>query len=160
MDRPKRRLNAEQEATFPNLREGAYQVTSDADWTYNCVAHAAGKNDLPWWPVEEGVEGVFWPDSVERAETVDAFVAAFRSIGYRPCEGPQDGSGFIAGCEKVAIYVDAEGVPTHTARQTEGGRWASKLGEWEDIEHDAPEDLAGGRDDRPGYGKPVKYLIR
>ncbi len=30
----------------------------------------------------------------------------------------------------------------------------------EDIEHETPEDLAGGGDGRPGYGKPVKYLIR
>jgi hypothetical protein len=53
-----------------------------------------------------------------------------------------------------------KGPPSHTAKQTEGGRWTSKLGECEDIEHEAPENLAGDPDGRPGYGKPVKYLIR
>jgi len=160
MDRLKRRLSDEQMAVFPNLREGAYEVTSDADWAYNCVAHAVGKKDLPWWPVEADTEGVFWPAGVDRAETANAFAAAFCSVGYRPCEGSEDGPGFIAGFEKVAIYVDAEGAPSHTAKQTEGGRWTSKLGEWEDIEHDALEDLAGGPDGRLGYGQPGKYLIR
>jgi hypothetical protein len=160
MDRPKRYLSDEREAAFPKLRKNAYEVTSDADWAYNCVAHAAGKNDLPWWPAAEDAEGIFWPSGVDRAETVDAFVAAFRTVGYRPCEGSEDGPGFIVGFEKVVIYVDTEGVPSHTAKQTQGGRWTSKLGEWEDIEHDFLENLAAGPDGRRGYGKPVKYLIR
>jgi hypothetical protein len=111
MDRPKRYLSDEQEAAFPHLRKDVYEVTSDADWAYNCVAHAAGKTDLPWWPVEEDTEGIFWPAGVDRAETADAFVAAFRTVGYRPCEGPEDGLGFIVGFEKVVLYVDAEGAP-------------------------------------------------
>ncbi len=110
--------------------------------------------------MEEGTEGVFWPAGVDRVETVDAFAAAFCTEGYRPCEASEDGPGFIDGFEKVVIYVDAEGTPSHAAKQTEGGRWTSKLGEWEDIEHQTLEDLTGGADGRPGYGKPVKYLIR
>ena len=134
-------------------------MTSEADSAYNCVAHAAGKKDLPWWPMEEGVEGVFWPDGVDRAETVDAFVAAFRSIGYRPCEASQDGSGFIAGYEKVAIYVDAEGTPTQPRGRPKAadGPANSANGKTSNTTLRRPRRRQGGR---PGYGKPVKYLIR
>jgi hypothetical protein len=34
------------------------------------------------------------------------------------------------------LFVDARGVPTHAARLLPSGLWTSKLGEWEDIEHD------------------------
>jgi hypothetical protein len=38
--------------------------------------------------------------------------------------------------EKIAIFADATGSPTHAARQLTSGRWTSKLGEAEDIEHE------------------------
>jgi hypothetical protein len=46
-----------------------------------------------------------------------------------------------AGYEKVALFA-LLGKPKHAARQLPGGRWTSKLGEWEDIEH-ALHDLTG-----------------
>jgi len=45
-------------------------------------------------------------------------------------------------------------VPTHAARQLENGRWTSKLGELEDIEHDLHH-LASG-----AYGAVVQILKR
>ena len=54
--------------------------------------------------------------------------------GYAPIgeDGPlQDGY------EKIAIYA-LDGEPTHAARQLDTGRWTSKLGKHEDIEHDTP----------------------
>ena len=54
-------LSPEKEAPFPNLRRENYRVTSEADWKYNCIAHAAGKDDAPWWPAVEGTEGVSGP---------------------------------------------------------------------------------------------------
>ena len=33
---------------------------------------------------------------------------------------------------------------THAARQLPTGKWTSKLGKGKDIEHDTPEDVAGG----------------
>ena len=59
------------------------------------------------------------------------------------------------GYEKIAIYVDRRGLPLHAARQLESGRWTSKMGELEDIEHDTLDALEG-----PKYGKPVRYLRR
>jgi hypothetical protein len=37
--------------------------------------------------------------------------------------------------EKVALFADAQGKPTHAARQLSSGRWTSKLGKKEDLEH-------------------------
>jgi hypothetical protein len=42
----------------------------------------------------------------------------------------------------VALYADGQGVPLHAARQWPDGRWTSKLGAMEDIEH-ALQDLVG-----------------
>ena len=39
--------------------------------------------------------------------------------------------------------------------QTPGGKWSSKLGKAEDIEHDTPDDVAGGI-----YGEVVQILKR
>ena len=38
------------------------------------------------------------------------------------------------GFEKVALYA-LGGVPKHAARQLSSGRWSSKLGDLEDVEH-------------------------
>jgi len=45
--------------------------------------------------------------------------------------------------EKVALYGSFL-FYTHAARQLPDGRWTSKLGRLEDIEHDTPDDVAGG----------------
>lgn len=58
------------------------------------------------------------------------------------------------GYEKVALYVDHDGKPTHAARQLPTGRWTSKLGKIEDIEHEL-EGIAGSV-----YGSVAKILKR
>jgi hypothetical protein len=68
---------------------------------------------------------------VPREETLAAFVACFALQGYILCENAECEPGF----EKVALFADAGGVPTHAALQLPGGAWSSKLGELEDIEH-------------------------
>lgn len=64
-----------------------------------------------------------------------------------------------AGIEKIAIYVDANGVPTHAARQLADGTWTSKLGEWEDIQHKTLEAMEDSRGLGLGYGK-VKLILK
>ncbi|MCG8587287.1 MAG: hypothetical protein MI757_21490 [Pirellulales bacterium] len=44
---------------------------------------------------------------------------------------------------------------THAARQLPDGRWTSKLGKAEDIEHDSANDVAGGL-----YGEVVEFMKR
>jgi len=128
-------------------------VTSDEDLVYNCIAHAAGKTDAWWWPEEHETEGVYWPAGVSREESLDSFVSAFGTLGYLPCTGTELEVAF----EKVAIYANAQGKPTHAARQLPSGAWTSKLGEWEDIEHNTLADLEGVD---PGYGKVAHVLKR
>ncbi len=44
---------------------------------------------------------------------------------------------------------------THAVRQLANGKWTSKLGKAEDIEHDSPDDIAGGL-----YGEVVQFMRR
>lgn len=143
-------LSPERESFFPSLRKEGYRVTSAEDDDYNCIAWAADRKNARWWPVE-GVEGVFWPEGVPLEETVDSFVLAYGTEGYEPCDSAEVEFGY----EKIAIYADENGVPCHAARQTATGIWTSKLGGWEDIEHDTLSGVAGKE-----YGHPVRFLKR
>ena len=58
------------------------------------------------------------------------------------------------GCEKIVIY-GAHGEWEHVARLIDAGKWTSKMGPDEDIEHDCPEDLAGG-----AFGSVVRVMRR
>jgi hypothetical protein len=79
---------------------------------------------------------------------------AFQGLGYSPCPNGDLEPDFL----KVAIYATASrGVltPTHAARQLPDGRWASKLGAFEDIEHKHAESVNG-----PLYGRVCEYMKR
>lgn len=71
--------------------------------------------------------------------TLDAFIQAFQSIGYEVGASDNLESGF----QKIAIYSDSTGKPTHAARQLLKRKWTSKLGQDEDIEHEILEGLVG-----------------
>lgn len=133
---------------FPRLQSAYFQVTSPRADVYNCIAWAAGDTTNWWWPDEP--DKAHWPDGVARAETLEAFREAFATLGYVVCEGAELAPGF----EKVALFADAKGVPKHAARQLPGGRWTSKLGLLEDIEH-ALHDLTG-----TAYGSVVLVMRR
>lgn len=135
-------LSFVQEAHFPNLDRQSYHVTSPRTGSYNCIAFAAGKSDNWWWPVGRAT---LWPVAT-KALTLGTFVQAYQSLGYEIC--PKQSVTGEQGVDRVAIYVDATGVPTHAARQLAGGKWTSKLGAWEDIQHDTLEALS----DRDGLG--------
>src|SRR5579863_3620314 len=132
---------------FPAL-QGECAVTSSDSENYSCIAWAAGDVTRWWWPIDG-----YWPQGVERRRTVECFVAAFRTLGYEPCEDDAVELGY----EKVAIYADRLDRPTHMARQLGSGWWTSKLGECADVTHR----LAGL--EGPGlvnYGRTVKVLRR
>ena len=52
-------------------------------------------------------------------------------------------TGLESGFVKVALY-GSNLFYTHAARQLPNGKWTSKLGRGEDIEHDSPDDVAAG----------------
>lgn len=123
------------EDVFPGLRGQSYQVKSPRDQSYNCIAFAAGDDRKWWWPDATGED--HWPSGVARVETIDAFQDAFATLGYVVCDNDQLESGY----EKIALFAVAD-VPKHASRQLPSGRWGSKLGPSEDIEH-ALHDLSG-----------------
>jgi hypothetical protein len=133
---------------FPRLQADTFHVTSPRDRAYNCVAWAAGVTDAWWWPIGEEWEP-FWPDGVPREVTIEAFRLAFGALRYVPAESPH----LQEGVEKVAIFAEVTR-PTHAARQLSNGRWTSKLGKGEDIEHEL-HDLEGDI-----YGTVVLVLQR
>ncbi len=135
---------------LPNLEQSNHQITSPPDYSYNCIAWAAGEDDRWWWP-DLPPDTYYWPEDVPRAVTIDAFVQAFKTKNYKVCE---DGN-LVEGIEKIALYVDANDKPTHMARQLPSGRWTSKCGSWCDISHEDPEVVADGT-----YGKVGAYLYR
>ena len=83
-----------------------------------------------WWPDRLGQ--YFWPANVPRRRTLSAFVQAYGQRGYEQCGS----DAFEPEFEKIALFADSDGLPTHAARQLPTGRWTSKLGRLEDIEHD------------------------
>jgi hypothetical protein len=123
------------EVVLPGLAGTNYHVTSPADDDYNCIAWAATETNRWWWPDPLGAG--YWPEGIARAETQESFVAAYATVGFTPAADDS----LQPGVEKIAVYVK-DGKPTHAARQLPSGRWTSKLGRAEDIEHDLPA-LAG-----------------
>jgi hypothetical protein len=135
---------------FPLLARAGYQITSPRNEDYNCIAWAAGDDKICWWPVPLHVKDVFWPAGATRAETLGAFREAFATLSYVECDAADMEPDF----EKIALFADANGMPLHAARQLPEGRWTSKLGELEDIEH-ALHDLEG-----EAYGTVVLLMKR
>jgi hypothetical protein len=114
---------------FPKLTTDSFDLTSPKDGDYNCIAWAAGENDRKWWP-DKGGDG-YWPPGIPRAETMDAFIAAYATLGYECCESDELEAEF----EKIAIFAKPSGKPAHAARQLPDGGWTSKLGDEQDIRH-------------------------
>ncbi len=121
------------EESFPPLQDGDYSVTSEPNPEYNCVAWAMGESDR-WW---SHTQGYYWPDA-NRTDDVEGLVTILSRLGYETCESVALEDGY----DKIAIF-EISGAWTHAARQLPNGRWTSKLGVNEDIEHPKPDSLAG-----------------
>jgi len=124
------------EELFPNL-PGRYRLTSRATNSYNSIAWAVGEQNRYWWP--DSFYIYHWPDDVQREETLESFTQVFCSLGYEICNRRS----YERGYEKIAIYVDLNGKPTHVARQLRTGKWTSKIDDYEDIEHNSLDGLEG-----------------
>jgi hypothetical protein len=147
------------ERRFDKLAAAGYEKTSEptghppADGAYNCIAWAASDTHHFWWPQPD----LDWPFWSRRVETIEAFVIAFRWLGYFRCDTSRVEFWF----EKVALYADGNS-PKHMARQLRDGTWSSKCGGAEDITHftlDALESY-GPHPTKGHYGCPVLYLKR
>jgi len=116
---------------FPGLQTTPFRLTSAADRDYNCIGWAANDAIKWWWP-EGDAPTIYWPPNAPHELTIEAFTFVFAMLGYAAESDELLESGF----EKVALFADAEELPTHAARQLSTGRWTSKLGLAEDIEHE------------------------
>lgn len=125
------------EMAFPGLARGGYRITSPADPDYNCLAWAMADASKWWWPGPD-IDTEYWPPGIPRETTLDAFRVVFVLLGYVECAEEEAEAGF----EKVAVFTVGQSKPTHAARQLPTGRWTSKLGRMEDIEHSL-RDLEG-----------------
>jgi hypothetical protein len=130
---------------FPRLNEENHRETSPPDVQYICIAWCAGDTGRWWQP------GSYWPTETSKDDCgIATLIEAFRELGYQ--EGADDN--LESGFEKVALYGSGL-FYTHAARQLPSGKWTSKLGKSEDIEHDSPDDVAGGV-----YGAVVEIMKR
>lgn len=137
---------------LPNLTPENCEIKSKASRIYNCIAWAARENFRWWWPDPHGL--YYWPVGIPRTVTVEVFVRAYGTLGFRLCF---DG-GLEEGIEKIVLFGMGEQgaeVPTHAALQLRSGLWTSKLGVFEDINHTTPEAVSG-----PAYGRVICYLSR
>jgi len=121
---------------FPRLTSNNHRITSSATPDYNCIAWAA-EDVAHWWQ-----PGEYWLPPTWPAEDcgLQAVIVAFRSLGYEDCGLESE---LELEYRKIAIYGFPDAY-SHAARQLPSGKWTSKLGKGEDIEHDSPDDVAGG----------------
>lgn len=116
------------EEVFPNLAASGFETKSEATSDYNCIAFSVGVSDDWWWPTEPYT----WPTGIPRERTLASFQLMYEQVyGYEVCDSIE----LEEGMEKVAIYTNAANLPTHAALQLSNGKWKSKLGNFEDIEH-------------------------
>jgi hypothetical protein len=131
---------------FPRLTSHNHRLTSPASMEYNCIAWSAGDVEHWWQP------GVYWPIPAHSEDYgIGVLEQLFKSLGYEDCG--LDAS-LEPAFEKVALFGQSL-YYTHASRQLPNGKWTSKLGKAEDIEHDTPHDVAGGI-----YGEVVQIMKR
>ncbi|MGH7812554.1 MAG: DUF7689 domain-containing protein [Candidatus Binataceae bacterium] len=139
---------------FPKLADN-WKLTSSFDPRYNCLAFAVGDTQR-WWEYgatdELGVR-THWPNGLTESEKLSDWIAALKTLRF---ELADDGS-VEPGYEKLALYRKKE-TATHAARQLSTGRWTSKLGRFEDIEHDTPDELTGNS--LEAYGAIAQFMKR
>jgi hypothetical protein len=129
---------------FPNLTYWNSKQTSKASRIYNCITWALGMNNCWIWP--DSVYDIYtWPYNLPRVLNKTIFIKLFGHYEYKII--PDMDISIQEHIQKIAIYANTLGLPTHAARQLRNGYWTSKLGIDMDIEHDTLEVLEG-----PAYG--------
>lgn len=140
-------VNERIRADFPNIGDTA-RITSPETNDYNCVAWAIGITD-EWW--EGGnPDFYYWPPGIPTTHELGSVIAALEVAGFKRCEGCELEPGF----DKIAVCEGHDGEYSHVSKLLSSGKWSSKLGVNEDIEHDR-DALLGP----PGkYGKPYGVI--
>lgn len=128
---------------FPNLIQGEnFEYTSQHTDEYNCVAWATEITNK-WIQFIYDEHGNYDINAVR-------YIRYFSELGFVETENIA-----VENAVKIAIYADSDNNFTHVARQLRSGKWTSKIGDWEDIEHRDLQDIAGG-----AYGKPIILMVK
>lgn len=129
--------HAEMIMRWPKLTLDNYRTTSQATARYNCLAFVNG-DERHWWDLDHGGR-YFWPDSIPKDWTKSSFMKLFISNGYVTGSSHTHENGK----QKIAIYVNLDDLqPSHVAISN-GTTWKSKLGAWQDVEHDSLDVFEG-----------------
>lgn len=142
---------------FPKLKtDTEFKVTSKEDERYNCIAWAYNINNRWMWPNTGDcpfIDGVhYWPSNEIMEPTVENFIKAFRLKGYEVCDNFRHEEGY----QKVALYaIPGTNICTHASRELANGKWTSKLGQIQDIQHGDPTTI-----ENDGYGKVCCIMKR
>ena len=123
---------------WPNLSKEHFEFTSLKTISYNCLAWATG-NNRNWMDMY-----VFQARYDLDMDTLDHSAEGYASFlqqhfGFERC----DNGDFEKGMEKIALFEDNNKEWSHASRLLENGKWTSKMGRWEDIEHASLEVLQG-----------------
>lgn len=135
---------------WPNLKDGTFEKTSDEGIYQNCVGFVVG--------IRRWIDSYsqFWPDDLETGDTPEHYAAFFKKHGFEICA---DGS-LENGTEKLAIYAKGHKYSSqkefkHVAIQQNDGKWKSKMGKLEDIEHPTTKTICCG-----DYGEAIIFMRR
>ena len=133
-------------------------ITSTQTIDYNCVAWALGIQNQ--WCEPFGVivpappPDYCWTDHRPPDSLLSTYVTFFESHGFEL----SDDDVLEKGYAKVTIYL-LDGMFTHVARQLSNGRWTSKIGKLEDIQH-ALAEIESPEDQPYGYGRASVFMKR
>lgn len=134
---------------FPNLPRTTPK--SKADPSYNCIAFAAGDNKRIWDPLPS--PNYHWPTEEYYDYSLEACIRVFETVGFIICDNPDLEDGF----EKIAIWSKGNEYE-HAAKQRVDGKWMSKVGFCEDIEHELDDFYC--TDPIESYGNIACYMKR
>ncbi|NCR11919.1 MAG: hypothetical protein GPJ27_07965 [Microcystis aeruginosa L111-01] len=121
--------------------DGDSHIISPITLYYNSFAWAVNDKERCWFPDRFDTE--YWPAGIPRENTLSAFIDAYSTNGFEVCPTGDPNlefspNGFFV--EKIAIYT-IDGRPSHACRQLNSGRWTSKIGVREDVEHELVENF-------------------
>ncbi|MCD8312553.1 MAG: hypothetical protein LUC24_00145 [Bacteroidales bacterium] len=117
---------------FPDLAEDPnFEVLSEPDDTYNCIAWAMGFNDR-WVDQYCDAPGHWWPTGVKPGTSADDLIHAFEAVGFTKTEDGMPEQGY----SKVVLYKKPDRDEwTHAARIVSETKEYSKFGQKWDATH-------------------------
>jgi len=137
---------------WPSLFTSGFEFTSTETPLYNCAAWA-NKIDTSRVDYSQDEEGN--PQVDDYFYSLEPYIKYFEEHGFEICEDGNLEQGF----EKIAIYKRGNDFK-HASRQLLNGKWTSKMGDFEDIVHDRPEDVEGYLYRQMTSGKVAFYMKR